>query len=184
MKRLVVALLACFFCASAAIAADGINSAPNTSLPLGAAGSSFMYLKPERTVGIGTDSPQSMLDVRGEARIGFTGQACSGANAGAMRFNPSSAIFEGCDGAAWIALSYSGRCAPTNFLESRYNKYSGKHEYCNGSAWESLEQEGVYCDWDGAKWLSHGIDMWGAWLVGAYVTCINHKVASMTWVGG
>jgi hypothetical protein len=57
-------------------------------------------------VGIGTNSPQSKLDVNGAIRLGVDATACSGANAGAMRF--ATPNVEYCNGTSWIAFGQSG----------------------------------------------------------------------------
>ena len=57
-------------------------------------------------VGIGTTNPASKLDVNGGIKIGNETADCTSSIAGAIRFNGTS--FEGCDGAAWVALSAPG----------------------------------------------------------------------------
>ena len=54
-------------------------------------------------VGIGTNIPQSKLDVAGSIRINDDETACTSANSGAMRWNGTS--FQGCDGLEWFDLS-------------------------------------------------------------------------------
>lgn len=61
------------------------------------------------SVGIGTATPKSALDVNGEARIGNSGASCTSANEGAMRYNRATHNFEGCDNTGtWRALTAIG----------------------------------------------------------------------------
>lgn len=55
-------------------------------------------------VGIGTQGPQATLDVNGEVRVGDSGAACSAANKGAIRYDATAVLFEGCDGSSWRSL--------------------------------------------------------------------------------
>lgn len=57
-------------------------------------------------VGIGTTTPQAKLDVVGSVRLGVDATACSGTNAGAMRF--STPNIEYCNGTIWQAFSSTG----------------------------------------------------------------------------
>jgi hypothetical protein len=65
-----------------------------------------MQISESGTIGIGTTSPQSKLDVNGAIRIGVDATACSAANAGAMRFNTPNVEF--CNGTSWAAFGVSG----------------------------------------------------------------------------
>ncbi len=56
-------------------------------------------------VGIGTQSPVSVLDVNGGVRIGNDLSACTSENAGTIRFN--AATFQGCNGVEWVEISVS-----------------------------------------------------------------------------
>jgi hypothetical protein len=57
------------------------------------------------SVGVKTASPQVTLDVGGEVRVGAGSSACSPLTQGAIRFNPVSKQFEGCDGTQWNVFS-------------------------------------------------------------------------------
>jgi len=95
------------------MAADGINS-NGQDVPMGAGGSEFMVLTHDAKVGIGANAsnlpitPQTMLDVGGEVRVGFTGIACTASISGAMRYNASTNIMEGCNGTTWVSLATLG----------------------------------------------------------------------------
>lgn len=53
--------------------------------------------------GFGTTSPEAMLDVNGEVKIGNTSLACSATTEGALRY--SGTEMEYCDGSAWAAVA-------------------------------------------------------------------------------
>ena len=61
-------------------------------------------------VGIGTESPVSVLDVNGGVRIANDLSPCASENAGTIRFNVSS--FQGCNGVEWVQLSDLPPAAP------------------------------------------------------------------------
>jgi hypothetical protein len=68
-------------------------------LPMGAGGANVMNLLSNGTVGIGTNVPQTALDVQGEVKVGNTtgpNTNCPAAMAGAIRWNGNSKSFEGC----------------------------------------------------------------------------------------
>lgn len=90
--------------------ADGINSATNEDLPIGAGGHSVMILKPTGEVGIGTETPASKLDVVGGVKMDNDTGACTTAKAGTIRWTGTA--FEGCDGSAWGSLGGSGEALP------------------------------------------------------------------------
>jgi hypothetical protein len=58
----------------------------------------------QNKVGVGTQSPVVALDVAGALKIGNGGEACTGALAGAMRYNVGTNIVEYCNGSAWGSL--------------------------------------------------------------------------------
>lgn len=80
------------------------NVVPFTSVNSGAVANT-LYLK-EGSVGIGTTTPQSKLDVNGSIKVGVDATACSAANAGSMRF--ATPNVEYCNGSAWSAFGVSG----------------------------------------------------------------------------
>lgn len=57
-----------------------------------------------RRVGVNTTQPQTSLDVNGELRVSNSGVSCSSTNEGAMRYNRTTKVFEGCNGSLWQAL--------------------------------------------------------------------------------
>ena len=63
------------------------------------------------SVGVGTATPQSKLDVNGSIRMGTDVTVCSGTIAGAMRFNTPNVEY--CNGSAWTAFS-TGATAVTS----------------------------------------------------------------------
>lgn len=54
-------------------------------------------------VGVGTNSPQSKLDVNGSVRVGADATACSATIAGAMRFNTPNVEY--CNGTNWLVIN-------------------------------------------------------------------------------
>jgi hypothetical protein len=90
-------------------------------LPMGAGGANVMNLLSNGTVGIGTNVPQTALDVQGEVKVGNTtgpNTNCPAAMAGAIRWNGNSKSFEGCNGTAWTA--FGGSSAPSGSLCGLY----------------------------------------------------------------
>ena len=71
-----------------------------------------MRISAAGSVGIGTTSPQSKLDVAGSVRVGSDATGCSGANAGAMKFN--SPNIEYCNGTSWVAFSTTAASTVTS----------------------------------------------------------------------
>lgn len=68
--------------------------------------SSFTTIYAAGAVGIGTATPASSLTVvNGEVQLGTSGVACSGTNAGAVRYTASSLFF--CDSSSWQPLATS-----------------------------------------------------------------------------
>ena len=59
------------------------------------------------SIGIGTSTPQQMLDVNGAIRIG-NAVTCNAASAGSLRW--TGAAVEVCNGSAWASLSSGGGC--------------------------------------------------------------------------
>lgn len=66
-------------------------------------------------VGIGTTTPQAMLDVAGGVKVADDATICSTTTKGAVRYNSSSNKFEGCDGSDWAAFY---------FLDDTVNSFS------------------------------------------------------------
>ncbi|WP_374075464.1 tail fiber protein [Bdellovibrio bacteriovorus] len=60
------------------------------------------------SVGIGTSSPATKLDVNGEVKLGNTSSTCTSTNEGAQRYNSSSKNMEFCNGSSWVALATAG----------------------------------------------------------------------------
>ncbi len=57
-------------------------------------------------VGIGTSTPQAVLDVNGPVRVGSSAAACSASNEGSVRYNSTAKYLETCNGSNWVhALS-------------------------------------------------------------------------------
>ena len=65
-------------------------------------------------VGVGTASPQSVLQVNGEVQIGSSGASCTAANAGAIRYKSS--LIQFCNGSGWYTLAASSYASGSNFL--------------------------------------------------------------------
>lgn len=86
-----------------------INNLNTTVSGMGASSwseSSGSVYRSSGNVGIGTNSPQTKLDVVGSIRVGADATACTATIAGAMRFN--SLNVEYCNGTAWQAFSSAG----------------------------------------------------------------------------
>lgn len=64
-----------------------------------------MYINASGAVGVGTVTPQTLLDVSGAIRISDDQTACSSGNKGAMRFAQATNFFELCDGISWNAVA-------------------------------------------------------------------------------
>lgn len=106
MSRAVFALLfslTALFLSTEAMAQQGVNSASNTTLPMGAGGNTFMWLKPEGNVGLGLQNPQQMLDVYGAVKVGYS-SICDGNTYGSIRYNPQNAFLEYCNPNGWVSL--------------------------------------------------------------------------------
>jgi len=70
-----------------------------------------MRIRNDGYVGIGTNSPYSMLDVAGSVKVGTDSTACSNNLKGALRLNSS--VLEFCNGTSWGTLG-----GLTNFTET------------------------------------------------------------------
>ena len=68
---------------------------------------SQMVLATDGTVGIGTTTPATKLDVAGGVKIANEATACSGTLAGTIRYTTTLG-FEACHGGAWVALDNAG----------------------------------------------------------------------------
>lgn len=76
-----------------------------------------MVIRNSGNIGIGTQNPQSKLDVAGEVRISSTGVACSSSLAGGIRY--VSGAMQYCNGTSWFPFSGSGSipsCADNQML--------------------------------------------------------------------
>lgn len=58
------------------------------------------------TMGVGTSTPQTRLDIAGTLRVGNGGESCTSGLMGGFRFNSGSMEF--CNGTSWQVLSVSG----------------------------------------------------------------------------
>jgi hypothetical protein len=83
----------------------GGNTSSNSDLVFMADNAERVRIANNGNMGIGTTNPQSKLEVNGEARIGNTGVACSGANEGAVRYNSGAKIMEYCNAVSWQTLT-------------------------------------------------------------------------------
>lgn len=61
--------------------------------------------------------------------------------------------------------------------------FNGTDDNCNGAQDEAPECS-IDCNWNGARWLSHGFDGGNAFKTGAWVSCINSKLTYISWVNG
>ena len=60
-------------------------------------------------VGIGTSTPLTKLDVRGEVRFGNSSEACASNLTGALRYDTGSVDkFQYCDGSSWLPFEKAG----------------------------------------------------------------------------
>lgn len=64
-------------------------------------------ITPGGSVGIGTSTPSTRLDVAGEVKIGTGSTACSSTVEGAIRYNSGQVCLEMCDGAIWRCIQAS-----------------------------------------------------------------------------
>lgn len=64
-------------------------------------------ITPGGSVGIGTVTPATRLDVAGEVKIGTGSTACSSTVEGAVRYNSGQVCLEMCDGAIWRCIQAS-----------------------------------------------------------------------------
>jgi len=68
------------------------------------ASTTYLTIKSDGKVGIGTSTPQTILDVYGGVRMGWSGATCSGELAGAMRWNATTTVIEYCNTSSWSSL--------------------------------------------------------------------------------
>ncbi|AZZ36060.1 hypothetical protein CIK05_04395 [Bdellovibrio sp. qaytius] len=64
-----------------------------------------MYINASGAVGVGTVTPQTLLDVSGAIRISDDQSTCTSANNGSMRYVSSTALFQTCNGTDWGTLT-------------------------------------------------------------------------------
>jgi len=130
MKGVYYVLVLCFLSFSA-IAADGLNSSAGSDLPLGASNTEYMRITKDGNVGIGTDSPKAMLEVRGGIKVGAT-QQCDSELGGLIRWTGTNMQY--CDGSRWTKfkaglqvqwVSSSSRLSYT--LNASGNGFSSMH---------------------------------------------------------
>ena len=67
-------------------------------------GSSDLVFTSAGFLGVGTDTPQMMVDVAGELRFGNTALVCINDVRGALRYNSGNGRVEVCDGVSWRAM--------------------------------------------------------------------------------
>ncbi len=79
-------------------------------------------------LGIGTTTPKAALDVNGEARVGYTGLACSSTTAGAVRYNTGTNALEACNGAGWVNVT--GGAYSAGGVDTVAEDNSGTFAYC------------------------------------------------------
>lgn len=98
-----------------AYANAGIDSMTGSDLPVSGGGTQAMAVGGGQAVpagdveflnrvGVGTPTPQATLDVKGGVKVGYT-TTCDASTAGTMRYNPSTSVFEGCNGTKWSGLA-------------------------------------------------------------------------------
>jgi len=108
-------------------------------------------------VGIGTTSPQVKLDVAGEARIGSSGDRCTSANEGAIRYDSSTKSFVGCNGADWTSLKGTLKTRQVSCVgvyEGMFNDYG-----CKATCPAGTQVTGGGFQW-GAVISEWGRNMW------------------------
>lgn len=87
---------------------NGGNISITSAMGNGTGTNGYILLNPTtgHHVGVGTASPQVLLDVNGPIRIGTSSATCSSTIAGSMRFNTPNVEY--CDGTNWTAFSTGG----------------------------------------------------------------------------
>jgi hypothetical protein len=110
------AVLYALLCSSA-LANQGLDSTSD-DLPISAGGTPAVLVGAGQavpagdveflnSVGVGTPTPKTALEVTGAVKVGQTAAVCSAALAGAIRWNHATTQMEVCNGAAWVALGGS-----------------------------------------------------------------------------
>ncbi len=131
-------------------------------------------------VGVGTATPQSVLDVNGEVRLGNSAVACTATNEGALRYDSSTKTMVYCNGTTWMTLDPGGRtscpagynlvgtqgagafcisnekAAATydNALNTCYSETVGKARICNYSEWYIGCRDGMPNATDNEEWVN------------------------------
>ena len=100
-----------------------------TPLRFIAQNSERMRITTSGSVGIGSISPVTKLDVNGTLRVGNGGETCNATLSGAIRFN--SPNVEYCDGAAWTVVTAG---AGSSYLSSSGGTLSGGLTISSGGA--------------------------------------------------
>jgi hypothetical protein len=67
-----------------------------------------MRLKENGYLGVGTTTPEAMMQIAGELMLGNTSLGCTGTTEGAIRYNATSDILQLCDGTSWGSVSSGG----------------------------------------------------------------------------
>lgn len=135
-----------------------IVSEGGTSAPVGSFGIYDNGLPGERmvilnngNVGVGTTVPQAPLDVAGPIRATDNSTTCTTQNGGALRYNTTTNVFEGCSLSAtqgWIWGSLGGDNRNWyNMVDPRngVSEYSVDTTYTNNYAWSIEESAGFMC---------------------------------------
>ena len=88
------------------INAGGSASAATFALSVSKDLVSYLYVRGDGAVGIGTATPASTLSVNGGIQVGFDA-SCTAAKAGTLRWNevPGDVRLENCDGVQWFAVN-------------------------------------------------------------------------------
>ncbi|KHD88344.1 MAG: hypothetical protein OM95_09370 [Bdellovibrio sp. ArHS] len=96
----------------------------NTGLGIAASGN----------VGVGTNTPVTTLDARGEVRIGNTGASCGAMIEGATRYNSATKKLEFCDGSTWRPVSSTTRRTVCTYDNASYSTQVNGQNLINWSA--------------------------------------------------
>jgi hypothetical protein len=89
------------------------------------------------TVGIGTTSPQSLLQIyNGEVQVGSSGASCAAANAGAIRFSGSAIYY--CNGTSWVIDGSGAAAGSTGYVQ--FNGGSGAFAADSNFFWDNTNK--------------------------------------------